>query len=86
LADDGGISDCVVSEIVGTKTPYSAATANEDLLAIASGTFSVTSESMPSVEEKTTGSTKVSASASAEGPLTQAVDSLNNHKSDELDV
>ncbi|CAJ2669951.1 unnamed protein product [Trifolium pratense] len=87
LADDGGISDCVVSETVGTKTPYSAATANEDLLAIASGTVSATSESIPSsVEEKTTGSTKVSASASAEGPVTQAVDSLNNHKSDELDV
>jgi translation initiation factor 4G len=87
LAVDGGISDCVVSEIVGTKTPYSAVTANEDLSAIASGSFSATSESMPSsVEEKTTGSTQVSASASAEGPVTQAVDSLNNHKIDELDV
>ncbi|KAI5430410.1 eukaryotic translation initiation factor 4G isoform X2 [Lathyrus oleraceus] len=87
LAGDGCISDCVVSEIVGTKTPYSAATANEDLLAIASGTNSATSESLPSpVEEKTNGSTQVSACASAEGPVTQAVDSLNNHKSDTLDV
>jgi translation initiation factor 4G len=87
LAVDGGISDCVVSEIVGTKSPYSAVTANEDLSAIASGTFSATRESKPSsVEEKTTGSTQVSATASAEGPVTQVVDSLNNHKSDELDV
>ncbi|CAK8541348.1 unnamed protein product [Lathyrus sativus] len=87
LAGDGCISDCVVSEIVGTKTPYSAATANEDLLAIASGTNSATSESLPSsVEEKTNGSTQVSAYASAEGPVTQVVDSLNNHMSDTLDV
>ncbi|XP_058752060.1 eukaryotic translation initiation factor 4G-like isoform X2 [Vicia villosa] len=87
LAGDGCISNCGVSEILGTKTPYSAATAHEDLLAIASGTNSATRESVSSsVEEKTNGSTQVSACASAEGPVTQAVDSLNNHKSDMLDV
>lgn len=79
LPVDGGISDCVVPEVVGNKTTYSAAIANEDLLTVASG------ESMSSVEEKTNGSTQISACASAEGPVTQAVDSLNNHKSDELD-
>ncbi|KEH22484.1 eukaryotic translation initiation factor 4G-like protein [Medicago truncatula] len=85
LPVDGGISDCVVSEVVGNKTTYSAAIAKEDLLTTVASAFSATSESMSSVEEKTNGSTQISACASAEGPVTQAVDSLNNHKIDELD-
>ncbi|XP_004492237.1 eukaryotic translation initiation factor 4G-like [Cicer arietinum] len=76
-----------VSETVGAKTIHSAAIAGEDILAAASGTLSATSENMPSAEvkEKTSSSTQVSTCASAVGPVTQAVDSLNKHKSAEVD-
>ncbi|CAI8612517.1 unnamed protein product [Vicia faba] len=87
LAVDGGTPDCVASEIVGTKTTHSAATAGEDLSAAASGTLSAASESRPSVtlEENTICSRQVSACVSAEGPVTQAVISLNNHNSAKVD-
>ncbi|GAU43850.1 hypothetical protein TSUD_174680 [Trifolium subterraneum] len=87
LAVDGGISDCVASETVGTKTIHSAAIASEDLLAAASGTISATSKRLPSttLEETTSGSTQVPACVSAEGPVTQAADSLDYHKSAEVD-
>jgi translation initiation factor 4G len=87
LAVDGGISDCVASETAGTKTIHSAAIASEDLLAAASAPISATSKSLPSttLEETTSGSTQVSSCASAEGPVIQAADSLDNHKSAEVD-
>ncbi|KAK7339223.1 hypothetical protein VNO77_19878 [Canavalia gladiata] len=85
-AVDSGISDGEISETVGTKISHSSATTGEDLAAETSDSLSATGESIPNdVEVKTNGSTQVPAYASAEGPLTEVVDSLNNHKSGELD-
>ncbi|KAJ1375739.1 MIF4G-like, type 3 [Sesbania bispinosa] len=82
---DGGISDRGASETIGTRTNHSEAIASKDLSAAASDT-STASEGIPyAVEVKTNDSSEISACASAEGPVTQAVDSLNNHKNDELD-
>ncbi|RZC29199.1 Eukaryotic translation initiation factor 4G isoform E [Glycine soja] len=84
-AVDGDIPD-EVSETVGTKTNHSAAITSEDLSAAASDTLSATIESLTcAVEMKTNDSTQVSACASAEGPVTQVMDNLNNHKIAELD-
>ncbi|KAJ1408068.1 MIF4G-like, type 3 [Sesbania bispinosa] len=81
---DGGISDRGASETIGTRTNHSEAIASKDLSAAASDTTA--SEGIPyAVEVKTNDSSEISACASAEGPVTQAVDSLNNHKNDELD-
>ncbi|KAH1054445.1 hypothetical protein AAZX31_08G329700 [Glycine max] len=85
-AVDGDIPVGEVSETVGTKTNHSAAVTSEDLSAAASDMLSATSESITSaVETKTNDSTQVSACASAEGPVTQVADNLNNHKNAEID-
>ncbi|CAI8612435.1 unnamed protein product [Vicia faba] len=74
LAVDGATSDCVAVD-------------GENLSAAASGKLSATSESLPSVtlEEKTICSRQVSVCVAAEGSVTQAVISLNNHNSAKID-
>ncbi|XP_020223620.1 eukaryotic translation initiation factor 4G [Cajanus cajan] len=85
-AVDSGISDCEVSETVGTETNHSAEITSEDLSAAASDSLSATCESIPyAVEMKTNGSTQVSSCASAEGPVTKVVDNFKNHNNEEMD-